>query len=407
MFFKSFYCDSIFLGIENTNLHRYFVKGVVMHLDYKKIISSFLLLCLYSVFLFAQDGVSDTAIRLGQSCALSGPAAALGKELKSGADAYFKKINSKGGVHGRKIILISLDDGYEPEQTLTNTRRLVSIEKVFALFGYVGTPTIKAIINIVDNTDIPLVGPYTGAGFLRIPDRNVFNIRGTYDQETAGLVNAFTNMNKPRIAVFFQNDAYGKVGLAGVKKALAKTGMSLTGFASYERNTVNVSHAVKKFKKMKPDAIIMIGAYKPCAEFIKQASAAGIQTEYANISFVGTAKLIEELGSDGEGTFISQVVPSPFDTSISLVKECEESLGHKPTYGELEGYLDAKVMVAALEAAGKDLSRENFVQAFESMHSYNAGGVVVSYGPGDHQGMDKIFYTVIKGGKAVPVWNKD
>jgi len=152
-----------------------------------------LLICLILIFmggkhLFAESGVTDSEVVLGQSCALTGPTKALGLELKTGAEAYFNKINDAGGVNGRKIKLISYDDGYEPEECIVNTRKLIDEDKAFILFGYVGTPTTKAIIPIVDEAGIPLVGPFTGAGFLRDPDRKVFNIRGTYDQETGGLV---------------------------------------------------------------------------------------------------------------------------------------------------------------------------------------------------------------------------
>lgn len=353
---------------------------------------------------FAEDGVTETEILLGQSCALTGPAAALGLELKAGAEAYFEKVNGEGGVNGRTIRLISHDDGYEPERCIDNTRKLIGGDKVFALFGYVGTPTTKAVVSIIDRTGIPLVGPFTGAGFLRDPKKNVFNIRGTYDQETATLVKRFhEDLGFTKIACFYQNDAYGKVGLAGVEKGLEKVGLKLHGAATYERNTVAVKGAVVKMKKLSPEAVIMIGAYKPCAEFVKLAKRIGIESRFANISFVGTAKLIEESGEAGNQTYISQVMPSPSDTGIPMIKECTDILGRQPTYGEVEGFINAKIMVEALKNAGAEPTRKGLIGAFESLANHDAGGVAVSFGPGDHQGLDHVYLTIIENGKAIPV----
>lgn len=359
---------------------------------------------LFFTVLKAEDGVTNDRIVIGQSCALSGPAMALGTELKAGAEAYFDKINNAGGIHGRKIKLVSLDDTYEPDKCIDNTRRLINEEKAFLLFGYVGTPTTQAIVPIVDEARIPLIGPFTGAGSLRDPTKRIFNIRGTYDQETGDLVKGFRkDFGFTKIACLYQNDAYGKTGLSGVEKGLKSEGLQLLASASYERNTVAVKSAVAQLMRANPDAIIMVGAYKPCAEFIKLAKDIGMSCKFANISFVGTAKLIEEVGPAGEGTFISQVVPSPADKTVPIVKECAEALGHQPTYGELEGFLDAKVLVEGLRRTGSALTRDGFVSAMEAMAHYDAGGVVVKYGAGDHQGMDDICFTKIESGKAVPI----
>jgi len=351
----------------------------------------------------AENGVTATEIVVGQSAALTGPAAALGIELKAGAQAYFDKINNAGGIHGRKIKLVSYDDGYEPNKCIENTRKLIDEDLVFVLFGYVGTPTTKAAISIIDEAGIPLVGPFTGAGFLRDPTHKVFNIRGTYDQETGGLVAGFhKDLGLKKIACLYQNDAYGKVGLAGVEKGLAAEGLELAGSANYERNTVAVKGAVAKMKKIAPDAIIMIGAYKPCAAFIKLSKQIGIESKFANISFVGTSKLINEMGEAGEGTYISQVVKSPADTSIPYIAECAELLGRQPTYGEVEGFLDAKVLVQGLQDAGAELTRSAFVQSMESL-TMDIGGAAIAYSSSDHQGMDDIYFTKVVGGEPKPI----
>ncbi|MBU1863647.1 MAG: ABC transporter substrate-binding protein [Candidatus Omnitrophica bacterium] len=368
-------------------------------------IGLFCLVCMcIAAISYAEVGVTDAEILIGQSCALEGPAAGLGLELKAGAEAYINQVNREGGVNGRKIKLISYNDGYEPDTCIDNTRKLIDDDKVFLLFGYVGTPTASAAIPIIDEVGIPFVGPFTGAGFLRDPQRKVFNIRGTYDQETGKLVKSFhRDMGFTKIACLYQNDAYGKAGLSGVEKGLEAEGLTLAGSATYERNTVAVKGAVATMKKIDPDAIIMVGAYKPCAAFIKLAKQIGINAKFANISFVGTANLIEEMGAAGEGTYISQVMPSPADTSIPVVRECTDLLGRQPMYGELEGFVDAKVLVKGLDNAGANVTRAAFIGAMEDLSRYDAGGVIVSYGPGDHQGIDEVFLTKVIGGKPIPV----
>jgi ABC-type branched-subunit amino acid transport system substrate-binding protein len=354
---------------------------------------------------WAENGVTDDMILIGQACALAGPAAALGTELKSGGDAYLKKVNDAGGVHGRKIKVISYDDGYEPDLCIIQTRKLIDEDKVFSLFGYVGTPTAKAAVPVMDEARIPLVGIFTGAGFLREPEHLIFNIRGTYDQETGDLVKSFhQDLGLKKIACLYQNDAFGKVGLSGVEKGLAAEGLPLLGTATYERNTIAVKGAVAEMKKLEPEAIIMIGTYQPLAEFVKLCKQVGMENvKFATISFVGTAKYIEALGEAGEGAFISQVVPSPADQSVPIVKECTEVLGRQPTYSEMEGCLNAKVMVEGFKNAGRELTRQSFVAAMEGLTDYDAGGVKVQFGPGDHQGMPGIFFTKVQGGKAVTI----
>jgi len=368
-----------------------------------------LLVCLFFLSgiiqnVFGENGVSGDTIVIGQSCALSGPSQALGTELKTGAEAYLNKINSEGGVQGRKIKLVSLDDGYEPDKCIENTRKLINEEKVFLLFGYVGTPTTQAALPIMEESKVPLVGPFTGSVALRDPQKKIYNIRANYDQETSELVKSFSkNLGLKKIACLYQNDAYGKAGLSGVEKALKAEGLDLAGSASYERNTVAVKSAVAQLSQVAPDAVVMVGAYKPCAEFIKLAKELGMTGKFANISFVGTTKLVEEVGSAGDGTYISQVMPSPADTSVPVVKECTTVLGRQPTYGELEGFVDAKVLVEAFKRTGQNVTRQTFEAAVEGMKEYDAGGLPISFGPDDHQGSDKVFFTKIESGKAVSI----
>lgn len=352
-------------------------------------------------------GVTSKEIRIGQAVALTGPAQGLGQEMKAGATAYFEHINSQGGVHGRRIKLLTLDDGYEPSRTVTATKQLLEQKKVFMLFGYVGTPTSRAAVPLSKQAQVPFFGPFTGAEFLRNPVKpDVYNVRASYFQETEEHVRQLVDgLGKKNIAVFYQSDSYGRAGLNGVLKAMQKRGLNISAEGTYERNTANVFEAVDDIKRVHPQAVIMIGAYKACAAFIKEAKAVGMQdTLFLNVSFVGSIPLAEELGSDGNGVIVTQVVPLPWDTSIPLVAEYQQHMqryvpGAEFGFGSLEGYLDAKVVVQALQNAGSNLTREALTKVLDSMSKADFGGVTVSFSPSDHQGLDTVYLTVIQDGK--------
>ena len=345
------------------------------------------------------QGVTDTEILLGQSVALSGPSEQLGKDMQLGATLYFNQVNARGGVNGRKVILKTLDDGYEPPRAVANTRRLIEEDKVFALFGYVGTPTSQAVLPIFSAARVPYVGAFTGAELLRDPfNRHIFNVRASYFDETEAIVHHLTAMSIDKIAVFYQNDAYGQAGLTGVERALKKRNLDVASKATVERNTVEVKAAVQTLSKAQPQAIVMIGSYKACAEFIRQMKKAGAHPTFWNVSFVGSKALAKELGNDGRGVQISQVVPFPWDGSVPVVKEyrlaLEQAKG-EPGFGTLEGYIAAKVMVEGLRRAGRKLDRETFIRAMESMSDYDAGGFKVSFGPADHNASKFVDLTII------------
>ena len=352
---------------------------------------------------FAEVGVTDTKIIVGQSAALTGPTKALGTGMKAGMDAYFGYINSQGGVNGRKIELVSYDDGYEPTQCIEQTRKLIS-EGVFALIGYVGTPTAKASVPIIEEEKVPYIGPFTGAEFLRNPIKHyVINVRGSYFDETEELVKLLVDeQGVKKIACFYQNDSYGQAGLEGVKRALDRRSMALEVEGTYERNTMAVKGGLARINVADVGGVIMIGAYAPCAEFIKLAKEIGMtDVKFCNISFVGSDALKEALGAEGEGVIISQVVPFPWDMSIPLVKEYNDILPkfspqQKPGFVSLEGFMVAKLFVKAIEACGADITREGLISAIEDRGTFDLGGITLTFGANDHQGMDKVNLTAIE-----------
>lgn len=359
----------------------------------------------------AEDGITANEILLGQSAALSGPAQALGKGMRAGLNAYFSKQNAAGGINGRKIRLISKDDGYEPDRAIKNTRDLIKKDRVFLLIGEVGTPTSKAVVPIAEESMIPFFGPFTGAEFLRNPFKKyVINIRGSYYQEMEKIAQELVDKRKlKKIACFYQNDSYGQAGLKGIKIALEKRGMQLAATGTYERNTVAVKSGFLKIRRAQPDAVVMVGAYKPSAEFIKLAKKFGMKdTIYCNISFVGTEALRKELGDAGENSIISQVVKFPWDKSVPLVKEYTADMKRyqpdaKIGFVSLEGYMVGKFFSMTAKAADGDLTRENFIKAVGSTRTFDLGGVVLQFGPNDHQGMDEVFLTIIKEGAIKPL----
>ena len=329
----------------------------------------------------------DNRIVLGQSAAFSGPAMQLGTQFHAGAKLHFDQLNAKGGVGGRAIEIRQLDDGYEPDRCQANTERLIK-DEVFALFGYIGTPTSLAALPLATSARVPFIAPFTGAMGLREPfKREAFHLRASYDDETALIVKQLIELSQNRIGVFYQNDAYGKAGLSGVTKALAARQLKPVAEGTVERNSEDVAAAVAKLAKSGAQAIVQIGAYKACAAFIRQAKQAGYGGKFYNVSFVGTQALADELGKDGAGVVVSQVVPSPYNparpVSREFVAAAKQQGRVQANLSSMEGYLAAKLFTEGLKRAGGRPTREALIAALESINE-DFGGYRVSFGPGNH-----------------------
>jgi len=328
-------------------------------------------------------------IVLGQSAAFSGPAAQLGIQMNKGARIYFDMLNASGGIHGSQIELRTLDDGYEPDRCKANTEKFIK-DDVFALFGYVGTPTCLAALPLVTDSKVPFIGPFTGAEALREPfNKSVFHVRASYYDETALIVKQLTQLGLKKIAVFYQDDAYGAAGLEGVRRALKARSLEPVALGKVARNTVEVAQAVKDIVPQQPDAVVQISAYKSCAAFIRAARKAGYGGTFFNVSFVGTQALADELGREGLGIMVSQVMPFPFSTTSAISREYLDAVkkaGGDATanYSSMEGYLAAKVMAEGLKRAGRNASRDALVTGLESIQKADFGGFTVDFGPRDH-----------------------
>ena len=350
-------------------------------------------------------GVFDDRVLFGQSAAFSGPAEALGTNMRLGIEAAFHEANEAGGVHGRMLELTSLDDAYEPEAAVTNTQQLIG-DGVFALIGAVGTPTSRSATLVAAETGVPYIAPFTGAAFLRDPEwANIINLRASYAQETEEMVERLTvDLGIERIGILYQDDSYGRSGYDGVQQALARRGSEAVAVGRYTRNTSAVKAAVLDLKEGNPEAVIMIGAYQPMAEFIKWARILGMDSLFLNVSFVGSNALAQELGPDGVGVLVTQVVPFPEDDSLAVVATYQRALAAyapdaSPGFVSLEGYLAGRLAIAGLEMCGRELDRACFLSSLLESGRLEIDGFSLQYGADDNQGSDKVFLTVIGPGE--------
>jgi branched-chain amino acid transport system substrate-binding protein len=357
----------------------------------------------------ASSGVTAERILFGQSAALGGPAAILGTEMRRGIVAAFEEVNRAGGVGGRRLELRSYDDSYEPEQAIANTRRLIDDDRVFALIGAVGTPTSAATEPIARAAGVPFIAPLSGAEFLRDPAlTHVVNVRATYFEETETIVaRLIADLGIARIAVLYQDDSFGRSGLAGVRRALERRGIDLVGAGTYMRNTTAVKTALLGLRRHNPEAIIIIGAYQPSAVFTQWARKLGVGAQIANLSFVGSDALAASLGAAGNGVYVTQVMPFPEGGAIPLVGQYREALvssdaSAQPSFVSLEGYVAGRLTAAVLARAGNPPSRASFLAALTEIATFDIGGYVLKYGHRDNRGSREVFLTVIRDGAIVP-----
>lgn len=360
----------------------------------------------------AEVGVTDSSITLGMSAPFTGPNGLYGMQMREAMMAHFDQVNKSGGVNGRKIELITIDDGYETERTLANTKTLIQDKQVFALMGYYGsTPTTEAMNKVFGPAKVPLIGTISGAGTLREPPANnpnsryMFNIRASYADEAEAVVNQIVALGLKKIAVFYQNDGFGKSGLEGVTNALKRANLAPVAVGTVERNSLDVAKATEAISKVNPQAVVMVTLYKPTAAFVKAMKQLGQFPMFLTLSPVGAEVLAQELGNDARGIGISQVVPYPWNDTIGVVREYQRLLDKqkdKFSYYGLEGYITARLVTEALKKTGKDVTREKLVTSLESMQNFDLGGFKLNYGPNNRLGSRYVELTVVgAGGKVI------
>ncbi len=350
----------------------------------------------------SRNGISDDRIVFGQSAAFSGPAAELGLGMRTGILTAFLEANEDGGVHGRRLELISRDDAYEPEAAIANTTALIEQGRVFALVGAVGTPTSRSAIPVADLNGTPYVAPFTGAEFLRSPEYdNILNVRASYYQETAEMVNRLlTDLGINRVAVLYQDDSFGRAGYQGVIIALRERALSPVAIGIYPRNTKAIKTALLDLQQGAPEAVIMIGAYEPVAHLISWARHTNFDPEFMTVSFVGSNALARELGRQGEGVYVTQVVPFPWDDSVPIVADYLEALAkyyprQAPGFVSLEGYIAGRFVIEVTEQCGRDIDRTCFLENIRNGEPIDLGGFELQFGQDDSQGSNEVFLTVI------------
>ncbi|MCY4068147.1 MAG: ABC transporter substrate-binding protein [Acidimicrobiaceae bacterium] len=347
-------------------------------------------------------GITDQRILFGQSAALSGPASELGVNMRLGIEAAFKEANRAGGVHGRMLELQTLDDAYEPEDAIVKTRHLIETEQVFALIGAVGTPTSLAATPIARAAGVPYIAPFTGAAFLRDSEwDNIINLRASYGQETEEMVARLTDdLGVTRIGVVFQNDSFGRAGFRGVTAALDRRGMTPASIGLYPRNTTAVKTALIDVNQGDPEAVIIIGAYEPVARLIQWARLIDSDPIFMTVSFVGSNALAQELGPEGAGVLVTQVVPFPEDDSLPVVQSYQTALRRHdpladPGFVSLEGYMAGRMVIEALQQCGADLDRSCLLEELVEIGSIDIDGFNLEFGENDNQGSDEVYLTVI------------
>ena len=353
----------------------------------------------------AQQGVGAGSITVGQSAPLTGANAELGNDIRNGALAYFAKVNAAGGVHGRKIELVTLDDANQVPRADANTKKLVEETGVFALFGYASATLSRPALPTVQKHGVPFLGPFTGADPMRVFNKYVYNMRGSYAEELEKIVDHFESLGVKRFSIVYYDDVIGRENFTAVDRALKKRSLKVVSIASFkDRAKPDIETGVKEVAKGAPDVVILTTLYKATADFVRAAKKAGLAAQMASNSFPGASPLAKELGKDGAGVIVATVVPPPGKRSLPIVQEyqaaIEKQIGKKEySFTSLESYIGAKVMVEALRRAGPKPTRENFMSALDGLKAYDTGGYVVGFSPTNHNGSSFVELTIIGQGQ--------
>ena len=365
---------------------------------------SLVLACSASV---AQQGVADREVLIGQFAALTGPAAPLGQSARNGILAHFEAVNAQGGIHKRQLKLVTRDDAFEPQKAALAAKDLINKDVVFAMVGSVGSATTLAALPLLNQAKVPLIGPLTGEQSLHtIFSRQLFHVRASVAEEANRIAQHLSTLGVKKVAVFYQNDAYGQAALDNLKQALSKRQLNIVAISAVEVDAANMGKSLGDILKTSPEAVVQISAHISSAAFIKGARARGFRGQFLNVSSVGANALADALGDSGVGVIVSQVVPSPHQPNSALVREYQQNMraiGQQSfDVSSFEGYLAAKVLTEGLRRTGRYLTREGLIDSLETMRDYNMGGFSVNYSPTSHAGSNYSELAIIApGGKFV------
>lgn len=348
---------------------------------------------------WAEDGVTDRIILIGQTVPLSGQVAGAVKEMNEGARAYIDSVNRSGGVHGRRIEILTLDDRFDPALAAANAEKLVRHERVFAMFLNRATPHTEAILPILASAGVPLVAPSTGAAIFHAPvNRLLFNVRAKYQEEVAKAVEHFVTVGVREVGILHVDDSFGQDALAGFRAAMTARTLRPVIVTSFDRAKPDIPGTVDAAVKANPQAVIIVGSATTTAELIKGIRAAGSRMQIMTLSNNSSQAFVKSLGADGFGVIVSQVTPAPHLVSTSLGQEFKTvAIVSRATvsYAAMEGFVAAKVLVEGLRRAGRNLTRASFIRGLESMQKVDLGGLMVGYGADDHTGSEFVELTMI------------
>lgn len=354
---------------------------------------------------FAVAVTAADEIVIGQVAPLSGVLAETGKDMVLGAKIYFDHVNEQGGIHGKRIRHVVRDDGYKVDETVRLTREVIDKDGAVALIGFAGTGNVGELLSqkVLEKANIALVAPYTGGEILRSPfNPYIFHIRASYADEAEGIVDQLIMLNMKRIGVMYQDDPFGKAGLAGVEAALKKRGLEVAATGAYEKNTDKVDQAVAALAKANPQAVVMISVNRSTAAFSKQIRAVSTVAQLVNISVINPKEIVRLIGPESaRGIGVAQVMPYPYNASIPAVKEYQQLMkkyappGSDLSYTSFEEFIGAKVLVEGLRRAGPNPSREKVLRALETLNPYDAGGFPLRFSPTNRVGSRFVEITVI------------
>lgn len=355
---------------------------------------------IWSSTALAESGATADTITLGQSTTLSGPLGDLGQEVLKGAKVYFDALNARGGVHGRSVKLVTQDDAYNSKKTLENVNAFIAEDSTFALFGTFGTPNNEALIPVAQAAGLAVLTPYTGAPSIRSKSSSgVFNFRASYADEVERLVQHLSTVGIKKIAIAYQNNAFGKEVLTAAIEAMDRRKLKPLLAVSVENDASDAPAAVERLLGSNPEALLLAVAGKPTIEVIKNVSQHRRGLQMYALSVLATPSNLRALGTDGTGVAITQVVPFPRNSTLPLVREYNQAMtaaGHTEfSHLSLEGYIDAKVVTEGLRRAGRNLTRAGLVAAMDGMRNHNLGGLDVSFGQGAASGSRFVELTMV------------
>lgn len=371
-----------------------------------------ILICVSTSQLSTAQTADPSIFRFGQSAAFSGPSRDVGIGVRLGIEAAVLESNQNGGVNGAQILFTNLDDGYEPRRAITNVRELITEWDVFALIGGVGTPTSRAVVGIAREAQVPFVAPITGAAFLRDVEEmpNVINLRASSQQQVDEMVaRLLEDRGISRVGVLYQDDSFGRTGLASAINSLARHDLLPVGTGVYERNTVAVKTAVLDLQLADPDAVIVIGANNPSVAAIKWSHEIGFSPVFLNISLRGGLELLQVLQSGDIEVFVTQVVPDFRSDELEIAKSYRRAVenyqpGSTLGYSSFEGYIAGRLLLEAMHSCGEEVTQECVIGRFRQDTPMNLGGLILKFGPNDNQGLDEVYLTGLNSvGQLVPV----